>query len=136
MASGYDRYFALRACTLISRASSISSLRHAHILHGKTSLPFFIFYQRKERNNICFVNYALMILFIFSSFLLSFSRFICLSTPAMINRNIASCPARVLSLLCCFRGNAATPTREKRLSFHGNAVTLWHLSTLRAVIGV
>lgn len=122
------------------------ALRHAHnIARINKSFPFlfsvfFYFSRRKERNNICFVNYAPMILLVFFSLpppltlSRSFSIYLSIFTGDDKSR-YPSCPL-ACCLRRCFRGSIATPAREKRLSFHGNTVTLWHLSTLRAVAGV
>lgn len=48
------------------------------------------------------------------------SRYASCVTPARVQS-----PSSLFSRKCC-----NIPAREKRLSFHGNAVTLWHLSTL------
>lgn len=69
---------------------------------------------------------------VFFSFSLSLSRSICLSPPAMINRD-----TRVVSVVVFAEApQRRAPAREKRLSFHGNAVTLWYLSALQAVADV
>lgn len=99
------------------------ALRHAHnIARINKSFPFlfsvfFYFSRRKERNNICFVNYARMILLVFfslppfRSLSHALSRSICLSSLAMINRDTRLARSRVVSAVVF--AEASQRRREK-----------------------
>lgn len=79
-------------------------LRHMHnIVRINRSFHYFYF-SPCEKNNICFVNYVLMILLVFFPLLslclsLSFLIYLYLSPPAMINRDTRLTRSRVVSVV-------------------------------------